>query len=143
MKERICQFCPQFYFQHLKKVPASWQERKKEITIKDELGQYWTGTTTVLSPFTRDTFSSCIKATYCEIDGKPYPIFKNPKEGGFKTSQKGCCVVYEDLSFADGFTWKEASENKDNQFITIFKDGKMIKEQELQEIRNRLHGGKF
>lgn len=118
-------------------------EEEKEITIKDELGQYWTGTTTVLSPFTRDTFSSCIKATYCEIDGKPYPIFKNPKEGGFKTSQKGCCVVYEDLSFADGFTWKEASENKDNQFITIFKDGKMIKEQELQEIRNRLHGGKF
>lgn len=47
----------------------------------------------VLKPFTRDTFSSCIKATYCEIDGKPYPIFKDPKEGGFKKSQRGCCVV--------------------------------------------------
>lgn len=47
----------------------------------------------VLKPFTRDTFSSCIKATYCEINGKPTPIFKNPKEGGFKKSQKaavGC-----------------------------------------------------
>lgn len=40
----------------------------------------------ILKPFTRDTFSSCIKATYCEIDHKPYPIFKNPKEGGFKKS---------------------------------------------------------
>lgn len=49
----------------------------------------------VLKPFTRDTFSSCIKATYCEIDGRPYPIFKNPKDGGFKKSQRGLCHVYK------------------------------------------------
>ena len=42
----------------------------------------------ILKPFTRDTFSSCIKATYCEIDDKPFQIFKNPKDGGFKKSQK-------------------------------------------------------
>ena len=49
----------------------------------------------ILKPFTRDTFSSCIKATYCEIDDVPMPIFKNPKDGGFKKSQKGCCVVVD------------------------------------------------
>lgn len=96
-----------------------------------------------LKPFTRDTFSSCIKATYCEIDNKPYPIFKNPKDGGFKKSQKGCCVVYEDLSFQDGFTWEEACNNAENQLVPVFKDGVLLKEQSLQEIRARLHGGQF
>jgi len=101
----------------------------------------------VLKPFTRDTFSSCIKATYCEIADKPYPIFKNPKDGGFKKSQKGCCVVRKDedgnYSYKDGFTWEEACANTENELVTIFKDGKLLVEQSLREIRDRLHGGKF
>lgn len=98
----------------------------------------------MLKPFTRDTFSSCIKATYCEIDGKPYPIFKDPKDGGFKKSQKGCCVVFEEngrLQYRDGLDWQEAA--KDNLLQTVFKDGVLTKEQSLQEIRNRLHDGAF
>lgn len=109
----------------------------------------------ILKPFTRDTFSSCIKATYCEIEGEPYPIFKNPKDGGFKKSQKGCCVVYPhdvyqvgdetvyDLSYKDGLTYVEASQDPQNMLQTIFKDGKLIKECTLAEIRNALHGGNF
>lgn len=97
----------------------------------------------LLKPFTRDTFSSCIKATYCEIDYKPYPIFKNPKEGGFKKSQKGCCIVMEDLTFQDGYTWEEACHAQNNMLQTVFKDGVLCREQSLGEIRNRLHGGKF
>ena len=97
----------------------------------------------ILKPFTRDTFSSCIKATYCEIAGTPYPIFKNPKDGGFKKSQKGCCVVYEDLSFKDGFTWEEACANAENQLLPVFKDGKLLVEQNLQQVRAKLHDGKF
>ena len=99
----------------------------------------------VLKPFTRDTFSSCIKATYCEINEKPFPIFKNPKEGGFKKSQKGCCIVEktkDGYQFTDGHTWKEACESK-NELVTVFKDGMLLKEQSLKEIRNRLHEGKF
>ena len=97
----------------------------------------------ILKPFTRDTFSSCIKATYCEIDGTPYPIFKNPKDGGFKKSQKGCCVVFEEngmLQYRDGLDWQEAS-SVDNLLQTVFKDGVLTKEQTLQEIRGRLHDG--
>jgi nicotinamide phosphoribosyltransferase len=106
----------------------------------------------ILKPFTRDTFSSCIKATYCEIDGKPYPIFKNPKDGSFKKSQKGCCVVYRDngstpndydLWYVDEKTWREATRNPENQLQTVFENGDMIKEQSLAEIREVLHGGKF
>ena len=102
----------------------------------------------ILKPFTRDTFSSCIKATYCEIDGVPTPIFKNPKDGGFKKSQKGCCVVHQineagDLVFEDGKTWEEACNNPMNELRVVFKDGEMVEEQSLKEIRDRLHGGKF
>ena len=106
----------------------------------------------ILKPFTRDTFSSCIKATYCEIDGVPTPIFKDPKEGGFKRSQKGCCVVYcdhgsnncdYDLWYADEKTWDEACANPDNMLMPIYRDGQMLKIDSLAEIRNRLHGGEF
>lgn len=105
----------------------------------------------ILKPFTRDTFSSCIKATYCEIDDKPFPIFKNPKDGGFKKSQKGCCVVVKSsddkLVYVDGRTWEEAhvsgKDAKVNLLQPVFKDGQLIKEQSLAEIRDILHGGKF
>jgi nicotinamide phosphoribosyltransferase len=104
----------------------------------------------ILKPFTRDTFSSCIKATYCEIEDMPYPIFKNPKDGGFKKSQKGCCIVFdwkdidgkETLWFSDNHTWHGA-QTKHNLLQTVFKDGVMVKEQTLSEIRSRLHGGNF
>lgn len=102
-----------------------------------------------LKPFTRDTFSSCIKATYCEIDGKPFPIFKNPKDGGFKKSQKGCCRVYTrcdgSIYYEDELTWKQAIdyEKRGNMLIPVFKDGELLKEQSLKEIRDRLHGGEF
>lgn len=100
-----------------------------------------------LKPFTRDTFSSCIKATYCEIDGKPTPIFKNPKDGGFKKSQKGCCSVFKQgfdpMSFVDGLTWEEACADPMNMLETVFKDGKLIKVQSLAKIRQLLHNGEF
>ncbi|MBR4021791.1 MAG: nicotinate phosphoribosyltransferase [Ruminococcus sp.] len=105
----------------------------------------------ILKPFTRDTFSSCIKATYCEIDGKPFPIFKNPKDGGFKKSQKGCCVVTrgtnDSLVYVDGRTWEEAqisgADAEVNLLQPIFKDGKMLNEQSLSDIRNILYNGEF
>lgn len=118
-----------------------------------------------LKPFTRDTFSFAIKATYCEIDGKPYRIFKDPKtdrtqHDGFKKSQKGCCVVtrgsgivtalppflsdedYE-YHYIDGYDWGKACTDPANQLQTIFKDGKMVVEATLAEIRQRLNGGEF
>ncbi|MDE5781122.1 MAG: nicotinate phosphoribosyltransferase [Lachnospiraceae bacterium] len=99
----------------------------------------------ILKPFTRDTFSSCIKATYCEVDGKPIPIFKNPKDGGFKKSQKGLCFVYRNsngsITFKDGYTSEDIP--KDNNLLeTVFINGKIVKEQSLSEIRDRLWNNK-
>lgn len=98
----------------------------------------------ILKPFTRDTFSSCIKACYAEVDGKCYPVFKNPKDGGFKKSQKGLCYVYEEdgeLKYKDEYTSENIPDG--NLLETVFKDGKMIKDYTLDEIRQRLNGGEF
>ena len=88
----------------------------------------------VLKPYTRDTFSFAIKATYGIVNGQEIEIFKDPKTdnfsgGGFKKSQKGMCVVYKDgdsIRYKDGVMKKEAEEMKDvNLFVNIFKDGKI------------------
>lgn len=98
-----------------------------------------------LKPFTRDTFSSCIKACYAEVGGKEYPIFKNPKDGVFKKSQRGLCFVRYDemgnLTYDDGYTASTIPQG--NQLQTVFKDGKLVKEYTLSEIRGRLNDGKF
>ena len=110
----------------------------------------------MLKPFTRDTMSFAIKAVYAEFkdkDGniKKMPIFKDPKTdresggGNFKKSQKGCCIVtYEngDYKFTDNHTWEEASLSP-NMMRTIFKNGKMINEDNLSNIRQRLNNFKF
>ena len=100
----------------------------------------------MLKPFTRDTFSSCIKATYCEVEGRPIPIFKNPKDGGFKKSQKGLCHVTRNeegvLTFTDGYT-RDTLPRGGNLLQTVFVDGKLVKEQSLAEIRQLLNDGAF
>lgn len=55
----------------------------------------------VLKPFTRDSFSIAVKATYCTYVNEngeevEIPIFKNPKGCEGKKSLKGLCRVIED-----------------------------------------------
>lgn len=101
------------------------------------------------NPFTRDTFGIAVKATYGEMGDKPLMIFKNPKTdtGNFKKSQKGLCRVFHDknnnITYEDGLDRNTFDENKENMLISVFKNGKMVKEYTLNEIRDRLHDGKF
>lgn len=103
-----------------------------------------------LKPYTRDTYGKAVKATYCEVNGKQIPIFKDPKTdtGKFKKSQKGMCVVYRDadgkLTYKDGFTPDTIDTFEgENLLKTVFCNGKMVREQTLADIRNILHEGKF
>lgn len=100
-------------------------------------------------PYTRDTFGIAIKATYAEDEsGNPIMIFKNPKtdSGHFKKSQRGCCAVHfdgKDFSCVDGLTFAEHNDDPMNLLIPVFRDGKMVKEYALSDIRNILWLGNF
>lgn len=94
---------------------------------------------------TRDTFGFALKATHAIIKGKEKFIFKDPKtdNGNFKKSQKGMCYVYkknDDILYKDELTIQEQESCKDNLLQVVFKDGNLIKEYSLKEIRERLHG---
>jgi nicotinamide phosphoribosyltransferase len=88
---------------------------------------------------TRDTFGTAMKATYVVIDGEGREIFKNPvTDDGTKKSATGLLSVQKENNryvLYDKVSWEQeaASELK-----TVFKDGKLIKEFTLTEIRATL-----
>lgn len=93
---------------------------------------------------TRDTFGFALKATHAVINGEEMFIFKDPKTdtGNFKKSQKGMCYVYkegEEVLYKDELNIKQQESYSDNLLIPVFKDGKLIRDYSLEEIRNRLH----
>lgn len=93
---------------------------------------------------TRDTFGIAMKATYGVIDGKEYFIYKDPKTdtGHLKKSHKGCCRVYKDgneLKCEDGF-YGMVDEN-DTLLKTVYKDGKLVVDEDFETIRQRVNGG--
>lgn len=102
----------------------------------------------VLKPFTRDTFGIAVKSTYGEMyDGAVIQILKDPKTdtGNFKKSQKGLCVVYRDeedgvLKYVDQV---HSTNIPENELKTVFKDGVLLKQFTLDEVRQNLHGGHF
>ena len=74
-------------------------------------------------------------------------LFKNPKTdtGKFKKSQKGLIYVTEEngeIVAYDGYT-TDTIPKEGNLLQPIFRDGKMLKETTLAEIRNRLHNNNF
>jgi nicotinamide phosphoribosyltransferase len=93
---------------------------------------------------TRDTFGFALKATHAIINGEENFIFKAPKTDidNFKKSQKGMCYVYrdgEDILYKDELTIKEQEQCEDNLLQVVFKDGKLIKDYSLSEIREKLY----
>lgn len=94
---------------------------------------------------TRDTFGFALKATHAVIKGKEKFIYKDPitDTGNFKKSQKGMCYVYrkgKDILYKDELTLKEQDSHKDNLLKVIFKDGELLKDFTLAEVRSNLHG---
>lgn len=88
---------------------------------------------------TRDTFGIAMKATYIEVDGEGREIFKTPiTDDGTKKSATGLlCVKKENGEYIlkDKVSWEEESQS---ELKTVFKDGKMIKETTLPQIRERI-----
>ncbi len=85
---------------------------------------------------TRDTFGFAMKATYGVINGEPVEIFKDPlTDGGVKKSAKGLLRVNSDFTLSECVS---VEEEKQGLLETVFLDGKLIKDQSLAEIRNRI-----
>jgi len=108
---------------------------------------------------TRDTFGFAMKATYGEITHdtcdclanstcgecgiEPREIFKDPiTDDGTKKSKKGLLrVAYEShksnkIIVLDQQNWEQ---EKHGLLTTVFKNGKLVKETTLEEIRERLN----
>lgn len=94
---------------------------------------------------TRDTFGFALKATYVVVNGEERLIFKNPKtDNGVKKSQRGLVNVINDgigIAYADGFykaDYDEEQKTNPTLLETVFKDGKLLRDESLAEIRARL-----
>ena len=88
---------------------------------------------------TRDTDGYAIKATYCEVNGEPRNIFKDPiTDNGIKKSAKGILSVHE----VDGeFILEQEStfEKLHNSAMRlVFKNGKVYNMENFNKVRNRL-----
>ena len=96
---------------------------------------------------TRDTFGFALKATYVIVNGEERLIFKDPKtdKSKIKKSQKGLVNVIKDkngnIIYKDQYNKVEYDiEQKNNPTLleTVFKDGKLLRDESLSEIRERL-----
>jgi len=93
---------------------------------------------------TRDTFGMAFKSTYALMKSGEKLLSKNPKtDSGVKKSQRGMvAVVHSDegvLTLVDGLDalGKALIEDKD-LLVPVFRDGKLLVDQTLEEIRGRV-----
>ena len=90
---------------------------------------------------TRDTFGFAMKATYGEVNHEGRDIFKDPKtDDGTKRSARGLLAVQQDpitnqLTLKDQCTWEEEGQGA---LETVFRDGKLLVDWKLADIRERL-----
>ena len=104
---------------------------------------------------TRDTFGFALKTTYGVVNGKELMLYKDPiTDDGTKKSQKGMVSVFRDeyfdeLMYRDEYTKKDKEEAIEmrkthptdehyEMLQTVFLNGELVKEYNLQEIRDRL-----
>jgi nicotinamide phosphoribosyltransferase len=91
---------------------------------------------------TRDSLGFAMKATNAVINGADNPIFKNPKtDDGTKKSALGRVKVHKNIK-GEVYFQDESSkflDESEDLLQTIFKDGKLLKEVSLAEIRERIN----
>lgn len=86
---------------------------------------------------TRDTFGFAMKATYGEVLGEGRAIFKDPiTDDGTKKSAKGLMKIEwaeGQYTLTDEVSWEEEQKG---ELKEVFRDGKLLIDQSLFEIRN-------
>ncbi len=92
---------------------------------------------------TRDTFGFALKGVYGVVNGEERLIFKDPKtDDGTKKSQKGCVAVgyngMGEITYTDELTLEQRDNAQYNIMRPIFKDGVLLVDDSLAEIRERI-----
>lgn len=89
---------------------------------------------------TRDSLGFAMKATWCQVNGEPREIFKQPKtDSGMKNSLKGLIRVSKDMTGTYFAVDCVSKKDEDMGCLEpVFKDGKLMKETSISEIRERL-----
>jgi len=92
---------------------------------------------------TRDTFGFALKSTHVVIDDEGINIFKDPKtDNGLKKSQKGRVIVFkndkDELVYEDQHSIDEVLDNEENLLELVYEDGKLYRDETLEEIRGRV-----
>lgn len=88
---------------------------------------------------TRDSLCMAVKATYAEVNGIGYELFKDPiTDSGMKKSAKGLLRVEEIEGNFHLFDQQTKEQEQQGALQTVFKDGTLVTQTSLSEIRNRL-----
>lgn len=93
---------------------------------------------------TRDTFGFAVKSTYGIVAGEEREIFKDPiTDSGVKKSAKGLLAVrYNGEEFVLVDQQATIDEILGDCLEEVFRDGKLIKDQTISQIRQRLARGR-
>lgn len=90
---------------------------------------------------TRDSLGMAVKATYAEVGGVGYELFKDPiTDNGMKKSAKGLLRVEKEGDDFVLYDQQTLEQEQQGELKTVFKDGKLIVETSLSEIRQRVWG---
>ena len=89
----------------------------------------------------RDSLGFAMKATWCQINGESIDIYKDPKtDNGVKKSLRGRIgVYYDDYMQLTAYDQVDKATEEGGELITIFEDGKLVKEYSLAEIRDNVN----
>lgn len=121
-------------------------ERQKEIYKRlEERGFAATNLVLGVGSYTyqyksRDSLGFAMKATWCQVGDEEREIFKDPKtDNGTKKSLKGLIAVHEEYGkyVAEDKVSKE--DEKLGCLNTVYKDGKLVKDWTLSEIRGNVN----
>lgn len=122
-------------------------ERQKEIYRRlEEKGFAATNLVLGVGSFTyqyksRDSLGFAMKATWCQVNGEPREIFKQPKtDNGTKNSLKGLiCVAPTPDGRYEAIDQCPKSQEELGELKTVFEDGVLVKDWTLEEIRNNVN----
>ena len=88
---------------------------------------------------TRDTFGFAMKATYGEVNGSGREIYKDPiTDDGTKKSAKGLMKITKENGKYQVIQQVNWEQEKEGELKEIFRDGKLLIDQSLSEIRERI-----